>query len=79
MPGTLPLEWLSVPIMFSMTSSSLSEFLSSNSVFSLAKRKNSERGNCGSMEDVVSQECCFQIFSYMHSNMEKGVISDEAK
>lgn len=66
-------------IMFSLTSSSLSDFLSSNSGFSLANRKNTEEGKCGSMEDVVSQECCFQIFSYMHSYMEKGVIGDEAK
>jgi hypothetical protein len=65
--------------MFSMTSSSLSDILSSDSGFSLAKRKKSEGGNCGSMEDVVSQECNFQIFSYMHTNMEKGVIGDEAK
>jgi hypothetical protein len=64
---------------FSVTSSLLSDFLSSNSGFSLAKRKRSEGENCGSMEDVVSQECCFQIFSYMHNNMEKGVIGDEAK
>jgi hypothetical protein len=65
--------------MFSLTSSSLSDFLSSNSGFSLANRKNTEEGKCGSMEDVVSQECCLQIFSYMHSNMEKDVIGDEAK